>query len=612
MADIFVSYARNDRERVVPLVAALEAQGWSVWWDPNIAPGQEFDRQIAAELRAAHAVLVVWTPTSVESRWVRGEARDAADRGVMVPVRFGAAELPIDVRAFNTIDLDGWQQEPAGRRLAELQRALGAMIARHAATAAGAPAKAVQPAMAAGLAVAAAAASGGTTRPAICVLPFANMSGDPEQEYFSDGITEDIITDLSKVSALAVIARNSAFAYKGQHIDVPRVARELGVSHVLEGSVRKAGGRVRITAQLVRAAGNDHVWAERYDRDLNDIFAMQDEISEAVVRALKLQLLPDEKRAIEQRGTDNAEAYNLYLMAWRQYVNNHRTETDARLAETILRLSSGATGLDPAYAKAWTLTAIAQMILHFVHGRQEEDGLAAIDRALTLSPGMAEAHAIKSRILGRRGEAGAAAAEIEAALRLNPESFEVHRAAGYWHFRQKRLPEAVGHYEKALALVADDAHVASMLTSWYTALGDPVAARRVATLALDQAKQALAKDQNNWTALLSGVNSLCVLGQPDQAKQWMQRALLMEPDKIEIRYNFACDLVVHLHDPDAAIEMRRPVFASMSRGFLGHARVDPDMEPLRADPRFQEMVSLAEARLASAGPPGSGAAPAAT
>ena len=252
MADIFVSYARTDRERVVPLVDALEAQGWSVWWDPNIAPGQEFDRQIAAELRAAHAVLVVWTPTSVESRWVRGEARDAADRGVMVPVRFGVAELPIDVRAFNTIDLDGWQEEPAGRRLAELQRALGAMIARHAAAPAGVPAKAVQPAMAAGLAAAATAASGGATRLAICVLPFANMSGDPEQEYFSDGITEDIITDLSKVSALAVIARNSAFAYKGQHIDVPRVARELGVSHVLEGSVRKAGGRVRITAQLVQ------------------------------------------------------------------------------------------------------------------------------------------------------------------------------------------------------------------------------------------------------------------------------------------------------------------------------------------------------------------------
>ena len=152
----------------------------------------------------------------------------------------------------------------------------------------------------------------------ICVLPFANMSGDPEQEYFSDGISEDIITDLSKVSALWVAARNTAFTFKGKHVDVPQVARQLKVSHVLEGSVRKAGGRVRITAQLIDGATGGHVWAERYDRDLNDIFALQDEISQAIVAALKLKLLPEEKKAIEQRGTTDPEAYKLYLMA-RQY-----------------------------------------------------------------------------------------------------------------------------------------------------------------------------------------------------------------------------------------------------------------------------------------------------
>src|SRR6185295_18869953 len=152
----------------------------------------------------------------------------------------------------------------------------------------------------------------------ICVLPFANMSGEAEQEYFSDGISEDIITDLSKVSALGVIARNTAFQFKGRSVDVPQVARQLKVSHVLEGSVRKAGGKVRITAQLIDGATGEHVWADRYDRDLEDIFAIQDEISKAIVGALKLKLLPEEKKAIEQRGTTSAEAYNLYLLA-RQY-----------------------------------------------------------------------------------------------------------------------------------------------------------------------------------------------------------------------------------------------------------------------------------------------------
>ena len=210
------------------------------------------------------------------------------------------------------------------------------------------------------------AAAVAAPRVAICVLPFANMSGDPEQEYFSDGISEDIITDLTKVSALAVVSRNTAFTFKGKHVDVPQVARELKVSHVLEGSVRKAGGRVRITAQLIDGASDEHVWAERYDRDLNDIFALQDEISEAIVKALKLKLLPEEKKAIEQRGTDNVEAYNLYLMARQYYVTGH--EGDARRAEAIMRLCRRAIEIDPDYARAWALMAMAQVNLRFVHG----------------------------------------------------------------------------------------------------------------------------------------------------------------------------------------------------------------------------------------------------
>ncbi|MGH6878568.1 MAG: winged helix-turn-helix domain-containing protein, partial [Rhizomicrobium sp.] len=159
----------------------------------------------------------------------------------------------------------------------------------------------------------------------VCVLPFSNMSSDPEQEYFSDGISEDVITDLAKVSALLVVARNTAFQFKGKAIDIPRIARELNVSHVLEGSVRKSGNRVRITAQLIDGTSGDHVWAERYDRDLTDIFALQDEISKSIIAALKVNLLPDEKwgierRAIERRATNNPHAYDFFLMARQHYV----------------------------------------------------------------------------------------------------------------------------------------------------------------------------------------------------------------------------------------------------------------------------------------------------
>src|SRR5437870_1698855 len=183
-------------------------------------------------------------------------------------------------------------------------------------------------------------------KPSISVMPFANMIGDPEQEYFSDGITEDILTDLSKISALAVTARNTAFQFKGQSPDICEVARKLGVSHVLEGSVRKAGNRVRITAQLIAGTSDEHMWAERYDRDLDDIFALQDEISEAIVKALKLKLLPEEKQAIETRSTTNPEAYKFYLMA-RQY----SVAGNARHREVTIRLCQRAVEIDPTYAR---------------------------------------------------------------------------------------------------------------------------------------------------------------------------------------------------------------------------------------------------------------------
>ena len=597
MADVFVSYARSDKARVVPLVAAVEAMGWSVWWDPEIAPGQEFDRQIAAELENATAVLVVWTPRSVESRWVRGEAREAAERGILVPVRFDGARLPIDVRAFNTTDLDDANNAAQSPQVQELLRALGAVIARQRAARTSTPDSASAPP----------AFTDGPARIAICVLAFANMSGDPEQEYFSDGITEDIITDLSKISALAVISRNSAFVYKGRHVDIPKVARDLRVSHVLEGSVRKAGNRVRITAQLIDAANNDHLWGERYDRDLNDIFTLQDEISEAIVKALRVKLLPEEKQALGQRGTDSVEAYNYYLMAWQHNVTGN--ELDIRRAETIVRLCQRATDIDPNYARAWALLGLAQMTVHFFGGSAVETGLVATERALALDDKLAEAHAVKGRILSADGHHDEASVEIDIALRLDPESHEVQRQAGKLRYRQHRYEDAIRHYVKATALVETDIKSASMLASCYTAVGDHPAAENAARMMLSRAEKALVLDANNAVALGLGAAALIVLGQIERAKEWMNRSLLIDPDDWNARYNFACAVSANRHDPDGALELLRPLFATMTLGHVIHARVDPDLDPLREDPRFKAIFAAAEARLATPGDGNPGQAP---
>jgi adenylate cyclase len=432
-------------------------------------------------------------------------------------------------------------------------------------------------------------------RVAICVLPFANMSGDSEQEYFSDGITEDIITDLSKVSALAVTSRNSAFMFKGKQVDVPKVARELKVSHVLEGSVRKAGGRVWITAQLVDASSNDHVWAERYDRDLNDIFALQDEISEAIVKAMKLKLLPEEKMAIEQRGTDNVEAYNLYLMARQLHVSG--PEVDARRDAAIARLCVRATELDPAYARAWSLLALAQLILVAL-GAGGDDGLVAAERALALEPNLAEAHAVKARILIDKGRHDEAFAEIQIALGRDAESYEVIRSTAYLSYRQHRLEDAIRYWAKATTLMETDIHSPAMLMSCYVAVGDRPAARRCAQIVLSRAEKVVERDPSNGVLMAYSVYALATLGEAERAKARMTRALLIDPDNLNMRYNFACVLLIHLNETDAALDVLGPVLEKVSMPYLNHVKADPDFIRLRDNPRFKAMIAGAELRLA--------------
>jgi adenylate cyclase len=425
------------------------------------------------------------------------------------------------------------------------------------------------------------------------------MSGDPEQEYFSDGISEDIITDLSKISALHVVSRNTAFTFKGKAVDVGQVAAQLKVNHILEGSVRKAAGRVRITAQLIDTSNDGHLWAERYDRDLNDIFAIQDEISHAIVDALKVKLLPEEKKAIERRGTDNVDAYNLFLMARQTYAAGY--EAEPRRLDAILRMCRRAVEIDPNYADAWALIALAEVVLRSQVGRQGGDaGLAAAERALELNPDLAEAHAVEARILTEESRYDEASREIDIALRLNPESYQANRFAALLRFRQKQIEEAAGHWEKALTLEQDDFGSAGMLITVYTALGKPEAAQRAAKIALERCEKILARDLNNGAALGHSAWALAMLGQRERAKETMERALLVDPDNLTMRYNFVCALANCLHDKNAALEMLRPVFEELGGlGLINHAKIDPDLDNIRDDPRFKEMLAAAERRLST-------------
>jgi adenylate cyclase len=421
------------------------------------------------------------------------------------------------------------------------------------------------------------------------------MSGDPEQEYFSDGITEDIITDLSKVSALSVIARNTAFTFKNHAADVKDVAKSLGVDHVLEGSVRKAGNRVRITAQLIDGTAGDHLWADRYDRDLTDIFAIQDEISKAIVQALQVRLLPSEKKAIEQRGTSSVDAYNLYLLARQQLVSG--SFGNPRRDETIVRICQQATVIDPDYAEAWALMAFAQAELRFWHGK-DVDPLPAIEKAVALKPDMPEVRCVRARYLENEGKHEEANAEIEAALKSDPESWEVNREAARKHFRSGRIREAVPYFEKAAALMETDWHNPSMLMSCFQGLDDDENRRRAARMTLDRAQLALARDPTNGVAISVGVSALALFGDEDRAREWIQRGLLLDPDNLSMRYNMACALNLDFDDPESALDLLGPFFERVtSATHIRHLESDPDLDKIRDHPRFQKMLAGAKERL---------------
>lgn len=581
MARIFLSYARGDADTARTIAEAIGNAGHEVWWDRHLHGGSRFASEIDKALKDAETVVVLWSPESIASAWVQDEAAEGRDSGRLVPVAIGDTKPPLGFRQFQTIRITG---DGAGlTNVSDLLEAIKRTCGGAAASAAGGPDSAR------------AEATPEKKRISICVLPFANMSGEAEQEYFSDGISEDIITDLSKVSALSIVARNTAFTFKGATVDVKEVVRQLGVTHVLEGSVRKAGNRVRITAQLIDGSEGDHVWADRFDRDLTDIFEIQDEISKAIVEALKIKLLPREKSAIEHRGTTNVEAYNLYLMARQQWTSGNFGHI--RRDEAIARLCRQAVVLDPDYADAWALMGLAQLELRFWHGK-DEDALASAERALAINPNLPEAQCVQARYLEEEGRGEEALRQIGAAQHLNPESWEVNREVARMLFRHGNFAEAIPFFEKAGSLMESDWHNPSMLITCYNSTGDKSAMRKAAKLALERAERALAQDPTNGPALAVGASALCMFGDEERARDWIARALLLDPDNLSMRYNLACSLASQLGDPAQAVETLQLFFEKVNSPMhIRHLDVDPDLNPVRDDPRFQEMLAAAKTRL---------------
>jgi len=428
-------------------------------------------------------------------------------------------------------------------------------------------------------------------KPSIAVLPFINMSGDPEQEYFSDGITEDIITDLSKVSGLFVVARNTVFTYKGKTVEVPEVAKRLGVDFVLEGSVRKAGSRVRVTGQLINGKDGGHVWADRYDRDLTDIFAIQDEITHAIVEQLKVKLLPQEKKSIGQTPTDNVEAYTYYLRG-RQFMQRH-SKSNYQLAR---RMFAKAVELDPLYARAYAGIADCDSFL-FLHYHLEagiDSILATSAKALALDDRLAEAHASRGLALSLEQRHEEAIAEFEEAIALDPNSFEAHYFYGRACVTQGKLERAATLFERAAENKPDDYQALCLLIPTYRSLGRQPEMESSARRGIERAESELTFHPENPRAAYLGAAALVTLGDNDRAREWAARALAIDPDDVLIQYNVAC-VYTSLGDLEQAFDLLERLLPNagyeLKRGWIKH---DSDLDPLRSHPRYQKILEVIE------------------
>jgi TolB-like protein/Tfp pilus assembly protein PilF len=416
----------------------------------------------------------------------------------------------------------------------------------------------------------------------IAVLPFADMSPDKDQDYFCDGMAEEIINALTKIKGVHVASRTASFQFKAETADINQIGTRLNVNTVLEGSVRKAGNQLRVTTQLINVEDGYHIWSESYDRDLQDVFAIQKEIAENIVEAFQLNLSPTEELAIEKLPTSNVEAYDYYLRG-RKYFYQHSKEGFNNAKEMF----SSAIELDQGYALAHAGLADCYSYIYMYaessvsHRVQAE---AASRLALELDPNLAQAHASRGLALSLSKRYEEAEKAFEAAIRLDPNLFEAYYFYARDSLAQGNMEKAVSSFEAACRVRPEDYQSPALLAQAYIGLGRKEEAIKAKWRALDLIETHLERNPEDARALYLGAAGLIELGKKEQGLEWARRALAMGPDDALILYNVAC-VYSHAHELDLALECLEK---SISRGMAHKEWIahDSDLDPLRDNPRF--------------------------
>jgi TolB-like protein/Tfp pilus assembly protein PilF len=424
------------------------------------------------------------------------------------------------------------------------------------------------------------------SQPSIAVLPFANMSADREQDYFCDGMAEDIVNNLSKIAGLRVAARTSSFAYKGKSEDVREIGRSLGVGTVLEGGVQKAGNRIRITIQLVNVRDGYHIWSERYDRDLEDVFAIQDEIGRKVVESLEVKLTEKEKRILDKVQTTDIEAYDFYIRGRQRF---HRLGTIS--IERARDLFMSAIIRDSEYALAYCGLADCYSILfmYFYNDKTYlENAVIASRKALELDWELAEAHASHGLAISLDQQYDDADREFEKAMQLSPRLFEAYYYWGRTYWAQGKLEKAAELFEKAAAVRPEDYQAILLAANAYRGLGRTVDFEDACRKGLEIAEKHLELEPDDARAWYLGAQALSGLGDRDRALEWIRHVLTEFPDDTAIFYNAAC-VFCELGMLDEVFDCFEK---AVSKGFSHREWIenDPYLELARKDPRYSKVL----------------------
>jgi TolB-like protein/cytochrome c-type biogenesis protein CcmH/NrfG len=420
----------------------------------------------------------------------------------------------------------------------------------------------------------------------IAVLPFVNMSADPENEYFTDGMAEEIINALTKIQRLRVAARTSSFAFKGKNADVRTIGEQLNVSAVLEGSVRKAGSRLRVVAQLVNVTDGYHLWSERYDREMEDVFAIQDEIAASIVRALRVVLSDQEKRAIENVPRADVEAYDYYLRG-RQFHHQFRRSG----IQFARRMFERALDIDPNYAPAHAGAADCCSFLYMYWDASKaniESAESYSRKALELGPDVAEAHASRGLALTLTKAYDQAQAEFQMAIRLNPQLFEAHYFYARALFQQGKFADTVRQYEEASRVRPEDYQALFLVQTSLRRLGRVADAEASLRRGLEVAGKHLELNPDDARALYLGAGASMMLGDRARALDWASRALALDSEDSGVLYNVACVYALGGKQDDALSALEKAV----QNGF-GHREWlenDTDLDSLRETPRFRTLL----------------------